>query len=916
MGSASDEKIAVDTIFVNRLDSSEFSSKLVPIHVEGGNEHISGSSKVEFAGSVSASDSATILRAGSKFTKWLSQSLLLKQIEAADKRVGFSNRQSQDSLDFMIPEEIGTDAATEQVDDSANVMSAIVKDSINSVFFANDGSNNPVISHIFDHSEDRPVSTELLSQMESFKEDFLELANKYYDAFLLKKALLTVLFNHYGGNMVDGYMTLKEYLHMITYHDIFSNVTMAKFVFDAMDRKRSSMIVLNDFIAGMLACSPDASDELALAYGKLRLQHIFRAYDLERRGLLDKETLNVMVNHLEHLSSGGRVGTGFSSENELGIQKPIDMHENVSSDLNETGMDYDSFYSQVASGTIKNTKLLLRSKQDLAKSLVGFFQQVLDKPVCTPVKGLAETRLKPVETVTRPSSEPSASMSKLSLWNSFGTPTRSNSTMEKRVLDLENDDTLFTTRTSESNKINNASSNLYNFPGLNMNKAWSRTPTVNIRENTVRSLGMNCFSESEDDIQKDVLNINDSCIYNEQSVSNYDTHADVEIPSVVEEEISLESTREVTDPEPSQHLHTLEKNDFLDEKINELVKNYRHKYLGFSANEVDDTIALKVFKKFYKKMFESGESFSVDIHFDWCTYTDLLKLCDSTCNLLKKEDSLLKLNGSVQIYGSINADIISLGKMFNTYGWPLHQCNNDQSSPMGEPVISIFVGNFTSDTRVFSLEFLTFLFSLKILFPRHVYFLRSGKDNRLYNNKNGFYNEIYNTLSGNVHSLNFPSEESLILQNARELFHRINDVFEFISIAAIISDKVLCLYGTISSELNRVDELFVPKPIVIFSREVSGKIYYYHNNVHVNEALFGSIQDDELVTSLKKAGIKMLISCDENLRSGYEYSHNSTVLRISTKFKDDTVSTLVLVRSDKGEILINHKSIRVNCLQE
>lgn len=78
--------------------------------------------------------------------------------------------------------------------------------------------------------------------------------------------------------------------------------------------------------------------------------------------------------------------------------------------------------------------------------------------------------------------------------------------------------------------------------------------------------------------------------------------------------------------------------------------------------------------------------------------------------------------------------------------------------------------------------------ALKVKFPDKIHLLRGNHEDRWINNSFGFAQECFLKL-GEQPSLPF------------SVFNRINDVFDWLPLAAVIDDKIICVHGGIGSSL-------------------------------------------------------------------------------------------------------------------
>ncbi|XP_026193737.1 uncharacterized protein LOC34623160 [Cyclospora cayetanensis] len=75
------------------------------------------------------------------------------------------------------------------------------------------------------------------------------------------------------------------------------------FLFDAIDRKQNGTLPFKDFRWGIYCCGPSVQQDLTKARGRLRLQLLYRAYDVDNDGLLNREELQCLLCHLHAVST-------------------------------------------------------------------------------------------------------------------------------------------------------------------------------------------------------------------------------------------------------------------------------------------------------------------------------------------------------------------------------------------------------------------------------------------------------------------------------------------------------------------------------------------------------------------------------------------------------------------------------------
>lgn len=103
----------------------------------------------------------------------------------------------------------------------------------------------------------------------------------------------------------------------------------------------------------------------------------------------------------------------------------------------------------------------------------------------------------------------------------------------------------------------------------------------------------------------------------------------------------------------------------------------------------------------------------------------------------------------------------------------------------------LFLGDYV-DRGSHSLETICLLMALKVKFPEKIHLLRGNHEDKWINNAFGFAEECSNRLGED------PAESDSV-------FNKINDLFDWLPLAAIIEDKIVCLHGGIGSTLVSIE---------------------------------------------------------------------------------------------------------------
>ena len=162
------------------------------------------------------------------------------------------------------------------------------------------------------------------------------------------------------------------------------------------------------------------------------------------------------------------------------------------------------------------------------------------------------------------------------------------------------------------------------------------------------------------------------------------------------------------------------------------------------------------------------------------------ELCARAEECLRQDPTVLHLAAPVKIFGDLHGQFGDLMRLFAEYGSP---------SPAGDiPYIDyLFLGDYV-DRGAHSLETICLLLALKIEHPRNVHLLRGNHEASDINSLFGFRMECV---------------ERLGEKGGLEAWERFNALFNWMSLAAIIEKRVICMHGGIGRSIERVEQLEV-----------------------------------------------------------------------------------------------------------
>ncbi|CAL5357238.1 unnamed protein product [Camellia sinensis] len=156
---------------------------------------------------------------------------------------------------------------------------------------------------------------------------------------------------------------------------------------------------------------------------------------------------------------------------------------------------------------------------------------------------------------------------------------------------------------------------------------------------------------------------------------------------------------------------------------------------------------------------------------------EIADLCDSAERIFSSEPSVLQLRAPIKIFGDLHGQFGDLMRLFDEYGSP---------STAGD-----IAGDYV-DRGQHSLETITLLLSLKVEYPLNIHLIRGNHEAADINALFGFRIECI---------------ERMGERDGIWTWHRINRLFNWLPLAALIEKKIICMHGGIGRSINHVDQI-------------------------------------------------------------------------------------------------------------
>ena len=229
-------------------------------------------------------------------------------------------------------------------------------------------------------------------------------------------------------------------------------------------------------------------------------------------------------------------------------------------------------------------------------------------------------------------------------------------------------------------------------------------------------------------------------------------------------------------------------------------------------------------------------------------------LIDQSLKIIKEQKMLVELEAPLHVCGDIHGQYYDLLRIFEHCGYP------------GE-YNYLFLGDYV-DRGKQSLETVCLLLCYKIKYPEKVTLLRGNHESSVTNRIYGFYDECkrrYNV----------------------KLWKSFTELFNFLPVAAIIDDKILCMHGGLSPDLKsiqNIQEISRPTDIpdtgllcdLLWSDPDKDAVDYDENDRGVS-VIFG---EKVVMDFNKKNDLDLIIRAHQVVDDGYEFFANRQLITI------------------------------------
>jgi serine/threonine-protein phosphatase PP1 catalytic subunit len=229
-------------------------------------------------------------------------------------------------------------------------------------------------------------------------------------------------------------------------------------------------------------------------------------------------------------------------------------------------------------------------------------------------------------------------------------------------------------------------------------------------------------------------------------------------------------------------------------------------------------------------------------------------LCSKARNVFISQPVFLELDAPIKICGDTHGQYYDLIRLFEFGGYP------PESN-------YLFLGDYV-DRGKQSLETICLLLAYKIKYPENFFLIRGNHESASINRIYGFYDECKRRYS-------------------IKLWKIFTDCFNCLPIAALISDKILCMHGGLSPELTSLDQIkkiIRPTDIpeqgllcdILWSDPDKDAKGWGQNDRGVSVTFSPSI----IESTLKKFDLDLICRAHQVVEDGYEFFGNRQLVTV------------------------------------
>lgn len=251
------------------------------------------------------------------------------------------------------------------------------------------------------------------------------------------------------------------------------------------------------------------------------------------------------------------------------------------------------------------------------------------------------------------------------------------------------------------------------------------------------------------------------------------------------------------------------------------------------------------------------------------TENQIISICDLCIEKLKTQPTLVHVSGPINVVGDIHGNLHDLLRILFNSGLP------PQTS-------YLFLGDYV-DRGNYSLEVVTLLLTMFLIYPDSITLIRGNHETRDVNSVYGFKDEV------------------LSIYGSLDVFDKVNEVFDYLPLSVVINNRIACFHGGISPDLHSMEQILqIKKPItnvydklvknILWSDPVTSSTYFSDHTQRASSVTFGTMAQDKF---LRETKMEMIIRAHQCVQVGVEKIRKCITVFSSSNYSNNNNSAIL-----------------------
>ncbi|OHT09366.1 Ser/Thr protein phosphatase [Tritrichomonas foetus] len=256
-------------------------------------------------------------------------------------------------------------------------------------------------------------------------------------------------------------------------------------------------------------------------------------------------------------------------------------------------------------------------------------------------------------------------------------------------------------------------------------------------------------------------------------------------------------------------------------------------------------VVLRAFDPILHLTEEESQFIGTKIKIPLIDATTVIQLCEQTIEVFRSmhPTHIMSLNLPMYVVGDLHGNLHDFIRIWS-------RINNQYDQQY------LFLGDYV-DRGNFSIEICLILFALKIQYPEQIFMIRGNHEFTSVNSKYGFLDEVKKVYGDET------------------VYKKINQVFNYIPLSAVISDTFFCVHGGLSPYLNSLKDIRkIPMPLDSITEGLVGDLVWSDPTEAVSEYVsnprgVGIAFGERMIKQFfKNTNLKMIVRAHEKIKKG------------------------------------------------